>query len=417
MLRFSRNKLSHFASHRYNAKLIYFDQQPNEQFVHGEDHDFLVKPKIDKKFKGRHFVDQVVDLRDKEHLELSEGIRQPREKDFYQDHTYHEEWIRRDLSHGQKKQVLQMYNHLIPGNAVNPWLWFPGDIVEVVAGPYAGQRGAVVTVLKYKNEVMVQNVNVQAVTIPATETRPEQIMQREHPIHVLKLKHVDPTTNEVCDVRLITVRDKETGKKERRRVSLASGVLLPIPKDAPLVYEGDPLHDTPLQDAEEETYDEATELPVIIERKLKALEDHFVDQLRLAHDFHRDHEAHNAADLAQYQRDVVTRAKEIIAQKLLVSAVSSSSSSTNNNNDQDQDDDVETTTTRIMMMDGGVTSSSDSILENEAFVDHILMSASATNSTPKTLRRKQQQQVVEEEDDDVEEGDDVDDVNNEERKA
>lgn len=369
MLRCTRKRLSqtHFQSYKFNADLIYFDRRPNKSVIPNEEHDFLSKPKLDDKFKRKTYADETIDLRDKDHLELSESMRGVRERDFYQDHVYHEEWIRRDMQYNQKQQLLKMYNHLVPGNAINPWIWFPGDIVEVVSGPYAGQRGAIVTVLKYKNEIMVQNVNVQSITIPATESRPEQIMQREHPIDVRKVKHVDPTTNEVCDVRMITVRDKETGKKERRRVSLGSGVLLPIPKDTAPVYEGDPLHDTPLQDAEEDTYDEATELPVIIERKLKAIEDHFVDQLRIAHDYHREQELKNAQNMDKYQRDIIARTKEIIAQKLLVAAAAGGSSA--GLGGDDDDDDTSRRTSNQQQRSDDISS----YLDN-ALVDHILMS-------------------------------------------
>lgn len=372
MFRSSTRQLSHYNSYRFNARLTYWSKPPNRQIIFGEDHDFLAQPKIEEKFKKGLYVDQKVDLRDKEHLDLSEGMRNPKERDHYLDHTYHEEWIRRDLNYNQSKQILKMYKHLTPGNAISPWIWFPGDIVEVVSGPFAGQRGAIVTVLKYKNEIMVQNVNVQPITIPATESRPEQIMQREHPINVQNVKHVDPTTNEICDVRMITVRDKETGKKEKRRVSLSSGVLLQIPKKDSMVYEGDPLHDTPLQDAEEDTYDEPTELPVIIERKLKALEDHFVEQLRVAHEYHREHEAKNAASLTQYQRDVISRAKEIVAQRLLVSAVGGGDIEGGENN---TDNSRRRVITKL----------------NNAIVDHILMSSTMddnNNNNNSTLRRR-----------------------------
>ena len=309
-------RLSHFASHKFRTS-FYFARKPDRTTIH-EHHTLLSAPKIDEKFNkaSKKYNDKVVDLREKEHLELSEAMRGERERDFYMDHTYHDEWVQRDVNHEQSKQLMKMYPFMVPGSTVSPWIWYPGDIVEVVTGPFTGQRGAITTVLKHKSQIMVQNVNVKAITIPASESRPEQIMQREHPISVKLVKHVDPSTNEVCDVRLIAVRDRETGRREERRVSLTTGVLLPIPKDATQVYEGDPLHDTPLSDAEEDTYDEANELPVIVERKLKALEDHFVDGLKQAHEYHQKLEAQNATELFDYQYDVIERAASIVAQRL-----------------------------------------------------------------------------------------------------
>jgi large subunit ribosomal protein L24 len=317
MLRRSSCRLSHFQSYRLNPG-FYFET-PQTSSITRMHPRALSMPKIDEKLRRRDYADQKIDLTEKEHIELSEAMRGVRELDFYQDHTWHNEWMQRDLTASQAKQLKEGYGYLLPGTAISPWIWHAGDMVEVVSGQFAGQRGAFVTVIKFKAQVMVQGVNVKPIVIPASDSRPEQEMQREHPISVRDIKHVDPSTNEVCDVRVIKVRDRESGKVEERRVSLQSGVVLPVPKGSAatnVVYEGDPLHDTPLQDAEEDTYDEAAELPVIVERKLKALEDHLVAQLRAAHDFHREHEAENAAQMAQYQRDVVVRTKELLAQRL-----------------------------------------------------------------------------------------------------
>lgn len=317
MLRRTLITSSHYQSYRLNPRFYFAGQSTTT--INRMHPRALSLPKIDEKFRRRNYSDQKIDLTEKEWYETSENMRSPRERDFYQDHTWHNEYKRRDLNAQQEKQLKEGYGYLVPGTAIQPWIWHVGDIVEVVGGQFAGQRGAIVTVITYKAQVMVQGVNVKPIVIPASENRPEQEMMREHPIHVRDVRHVDPSTNSVCEIKIIKVKNRETGKLEERRVSLQSGVVLPVPKSsstANVVYEGDPLADTPLNDAEEDTYDEVAELPVIVERKLKALEDHFVGQLREAHEFHREHEAQNAAAQEAFQRAVVSRTKEMLARKL-----------------------------------------------------------------------------------------------------
>lgn len=261
-------------------------------------------------------ADEVVDMRSRERLEMLEAIRHPRERDFYQDHTYHNQWIARDLETHQKKQLAKNYKFMQPDFQITPWIWFPGDTVEVVQGESRGQRGTIIAVVAYKNEIVVQNVNVRDVTIPATETRPEQLVQREHPIDVRRVAHVDPTTNEPCVVRMVTVKNKETGKLEEKRISMSSGVLLPIPPRDESVDVGDPLKDTPLQDADEQTYDAAAEQAILVQRKLKAMEEHFVKELKASYEFHSKLQTQNAQDMQRFQKAVVHRASELCAAKM-----------------------------------------------------------------------------------------------------
>ncbi|RNE98138.1 putative delta-1-pyrroline-5-carboxylate dehydrogenase [Trypanosoma conorhini] len=272
-----------------------------------------VKPGL---LRGVH-SDETVDLRDRERLELLESIRHPRERDFYQDHTYHNQWIRRDLEQHQKMQLSARYRYFAPDYVITPWIWYPGDVVEVVSGEGVGQRGAIIAVAKYKNEIIVQNINVQDVVIPASETRPEQVVQREHPISVGRVRHVDPSTNELCNLDVVRVRNKETGALEEKRMSLESGVLLPIPPLDSSMEVGDPLKDTPIQDADEATYDREAEMAVLVQRRLHAMEDYFVRSLRDSYNFHEPLRAKNAEDMRAFQSGVVDAASTALAEKLL----------------------------------------------------------------------------------------------------
>ncbi|KAG5502899.1 hypothetical protein JKF63_04670 [Porcisia hertigi] len=275
--------------------------------------NLLRRPKVKPGLLNGIYTDEKVDLRDRERLELVESIRHPKERDFYQDHTYHNQWIARDLEAHQKTQIAGRYPYFSPNYEINPWIWYPGDTVEVVSGEGAGQRGAIIAVVKYKNEILVQNVNVRDVVIPASETRPEQVVQREHPISVLRVRHVDPSTNQLCHLDIVKVRNKETGELEERRISLESGALLPIPAPEETVEAGDPLKDTAIQDADEDTYDQQKEMPLLVARRLQAMENYFVDSLRKSYEYHKALQERNAEDMQAFQKDVLVRATEKLA--------------------------------------------------------------------------------------------------------
>jgi large subunit ribosomal protein L24 len=281
------------------------------------DRNGLRQPQVDEKFRFGKFVDQSMNFTDKENLDEVEVMRGPTERDYYQDHTYHNEWILRDMDPRQRKILTERYQWMLPGFVVEPWVWFPGDQVEVVRGDFSGQRGTVLNVVKYKNEAYVQNVNVKPIVIPASETRPEQTIQREHSVDVRNLRLVDPSTNEPCDVRLVTVRDKETGEKVQRRMSLSTGTLLPVPKDEQTVDVGDPMHDTPLEDAKEPTYFEDKEMPIIVARKLRAMEDHFVHDLKTLNGVHAEYRKENVEYLRRYQQEVVRQAAGFVMEALI----------------------------------------------------------------------------------------------------
>jgi large subunit ribosomal protein L24 len=295
---------------KYVASLKYYSYRSTVKKFLGEFHPYgLVKPNLPDKLTGRFYYDKKDDLTQKELLREADMMRPLIEKDFYQDHTYHNQWLQRELTFEQKQTLKSHFPHFHPGYAITPWVWYPGDVVEVVSGEFQGQRGPILTVLAYKNEIMVQNVNVKTISIPATEDRPAQELQREHAINVGHVRHVDPQSGELTQLRVVTVRDKETGKLTRRRISLATGTIMPIPKET-IAIEGDPLKDTVYQDASEETYDEAKEMQTMVQRKLLAIEKGFVARLKESYEFHHTIAADNEKEMRTYQRDVVDRAEE-----------------------------------------------------------------------------------------------------------
>ncbi|CAJ1027720.1 hypothetical protein Q4I30_004625 [Leishmania utingensis] len=308
---------------RYRTRSRFYKRPERVLKAYNVSPNLLRRPKVKPGLLAGLYTDEKIDLRDRERLELVESIRHPKERDFYQDHTYHNQWIARDLEKHQKAQIAGRYPYFAPNYEIKPWIWYPGDTVEVVSGEGAGQRGAIIAVVKYKNEILVQNVNVKDVVIPASETRPEQVVQREHPINVLRVRHVDPSTNQLCHLEIVKVRNKETGELEERRISLESGALLSIPAPEETVEAGDPLKDTAIQDADEDTYDRQKEMPLLVERRLHAMEKYFVDSLRKSYEYHKPLQVRNAQDMKAFQRDVLVRATEKLAATAAVAATES----------------------------------------------------------------------------------------------
>lgn len=298
---------------RYRSRSRFYKRPERALKAYNVTPNLLRRPRVKQGLLHGIYADEKVDLRDRERLEMLESIRHPKERDFYQDHTYHNQWIARDLEKHQSHQIASRYPFFAPNFEIKPWIWFPGDIVEVTTGEGVGQRGSIIAVVKYKNEILVQNINVQDVVIPASETRPEQVVQREHPISVHRVRHIDPSTNEMCHLEMVKVRNKETGALEERRISLESGALLPMPAAEDTVEGGDPLKDTAIQDADENTFDRAKELPLLVERRLQAMENYFVQSLKSSYEFHEGLRQRNAEDMQAFQQHVVERATEKLA--------------------------------------------------------------------------------------------------------
>lgn len=298
---------------RYRTRSRFYKRPEKALRAYNVSPNILRRPKVKEGLLRGIYTDEKVDLRDRERLEMLEAIRHPKERDFYQDHTYHNQWIARDLEKHHKSQIASRYPFFAPNYEIKPWIWYPGDIVEVVSGEGVGQRGSIIAVVKYKNEILVQNINVQDVIIPASETRPEQVVQREHPISVHRVRHIDPSTNELCHLEVVKVRNKETGELEERRISLESGALLPTPAPEDTVEAGDPLKDTAIQDADEDTFDRAKELPLLVERRLQAMENYFVSSLKKSYEFHEGLRRRNGEDMQAFQNGVVACATEKLA--------------------------------------------------------------------------------------------------------
>ena len=67
-----------------------------------------------------------------------------------------------------------------------------GDRVQVIAGKDKGKQGEILQVLRAKERAVVRGVNVARRHTRASQTSPGGIVDKEMPIAVSNLAHVDP---------------------------------------------------------------------------------------------------------------------------------------------------------------------------------------------------------------------------------
>eukprot|EP00602_Paraphysomonas_sp_CaronLab_P009040 CAMPEP_0185025362 /NCGR_PEP_ID=MMETSP1103-20130426/8353_1 /TAXON_ID=36769 /ORGANISM="Paraphysomonas bandaiensis, Strain Caron Lab Isolate" /LENGTH=162 /DNA_ID=CAMNT_0027558551 /DNA_START=153 /DNA_END=641 /DNA_ORIENTATION=+ len=151
-------------------------------------------------------------------------------------------------------------------DASQRWNIVTGDKVRVIQGPQEGQEGKVLAVLRKKNLVIVENVNMRRrIEKPKSPGDPRKISIKPCSVHYSNVMLIDPTTGEPTK---ISRRFLEDGTKVR--VSKATGHIIPKP---------DPLEnrklrstvagpkDTATEDVFEVTFDEYEKyLPHIYER-------------------------------------------------------------------------------------------------------------------------------------------------------
>jgi large subunit ribosomal protein L24 len=86
-----------------------------------------------------------------------------------------------------------------------------GDLVRVIRGNDKGKQGRVTRVLRERDAVVVEGVNLIKRHMKATAQRPGGILEVEAPIHASKVMPVDPETGKGTRVRVKI----EGGKKVR----------------------------------------------------------------------------------------------------------------------------------------------------------------------------------------------------------
>ena len=95
-----------------------------------------------------------------------------------------------------------------------------GDSVIVIAGKDKGKSGSVLSILKDKDRVIVQGVNIIKRHRKATQENPGKIEEIEASIHISNVAHLDPDTGKATRVKY----ELKDGLK--KRISVVSNSLL-----------------------------------------------------------------------------------------------------------------------------------------------------------------------------------------------
>lgn len=124
---------------------------------------------------------------------------------------------------------------------INTWKIVRGDIVEVIAGRSKGQRGVVQKVVRKKNRLLVEGVNLVKKHMKGSKEQKGGIYSLESSIHYSNCLLVDPS-----DDRPTRVGFKYLEDGSKVRVSKRTGSIIPRPAilTAKLKKEAGPL-DTP----------------------------------------------------------------------------------------------------------------------------------------------------------------------------
>jgi large subunit ribosomal protein L24 len=86
-----------------------------------------------------------------------------------------------------------------------------GDLVRVTRGNDKGKQGRVTKVLKERDAVVIEGVNLVKRHVKATAQRAGGILEVEAPVHASKVMPVDPETGKTTRVRVKV----EDGKRVR----------------------------------------------------------------------------------------------------------------------------------------------------------------------------------------------------------
>lgn len=127
---------------------------------------------------------------------------------------------------------------------INKWRIVRGDTVEVLSGKEKGKQGVVQAVIRKKNQVIVEGLNMHTRRTRKTMERSGKMWTAPGPIHYSNVNLVDPPSGKPTR---IAMRFLEDGTKIR--VSKKSGTIIPYPevlkeRRTPRATEDGPL-DTP----------------------------------------------------------------------------------------------------------------------------------------------------------------------------
>jgi large subunit ribosomal protein L24 len=91
-----------------------------------------------------------------------------------------------------------------------------GDDVIVIAGRDKGKKGSILRVIPKEERVLVQGVNVVKRHTRPSATNPGGIVDKEAPIHVSNVAHMDPVGGKATRVGFRTLDDSRKVRVARR---------------------------------------------------------------------------------------------------------------------------------------------------------------------------------------------------------
>ena len=94
------------------------------------------------------------------------------------------------------------------------------DIVVVTTGKHKKETGKVLKVLRDKNRVLIEKVNVVKRQVKPTAERAGGTVEKEASIHISNVAHVDPESGKATRIKY------EVKDGVKRRLSVISGALL-----------------------------------------------------------------------------------------------------------------------------------------------------------------------------------------------
>ena len=92
-----------------------------------------------------------------------------------------------------------------------------GDNVIVIAGKDKGKTGNVLSVLRSKDRIVVEGVNIVKHHRKATQENPGKIEEKESSIHISNVSHLDPDSGKPTRVKY------EVKDGVKKRISVVSG--------------------------------------------------------------------------------------------------------------------------------------------------------------------------------------------------
>ncbi len=98
-----------------------------------------------------------------------------------------------------------------------------GDSVKVLTGKDKGKTGQILTVLGQQSRVIVQGVNmVRKHTKPSAQTT-GGIIQKEAPVHISNVAHVDPKSSEATRIGFRVLDDGRKVRYSKRSGEVIDG--------------------------------------------------------------------------------------------------------------------------------------------------------------------------------------------------